>query len=45
MEAELHPAGTAGDRFLLDRMISNLIDNSVRHNHPGGWIRVRTGSY
>jgi len=44
VETELNPAGTAGDRFLLDRMISNLIDNSIRHNHPGGWIRIRTGS-
>ena len=44
VETELNPAGTAGDRFLLDRMISNLIDNSIRHNLPGGWIRIRTGS-
>ena len=44
VETELNPAGTAGDRFLLDRMISNLVDNSVRHNHPDGWVRIRTGS-
>jgi signal transduction histidine kinase len=25
-------------------MISNLVDNAVRHNEPGGWIRLRTGS-
>ena len=25
-------------------MISNLVGNAVRHNEPGGWIRLRTGS-
>jgi signal transduction histidine kinase len=26
-------------------MIWNLVDNAVRHNEPGGWIRVITGTY
>ena len=42
--AELDPAETTGDPQLLERMISNLVDNAVRHNEPGGWIRLRTGS-
>jgi signal transduction histidine kinase len=42
--AELNPAETTGDPQLLERMISNLVDNAVRHNEPGGWIRLRTGS-
>ena len=42
--AELDPAETTGDPQLLERMISNLVDNAVRHNQPGGWIRLRTGS-
>jgi signal transduction histidine kinase len=25
-------------------MITNLVDNAVRHNEPGGWIQLRTGS-
>jgi signal transduction histidine kinase len=41
---ELDPAETTGDPQLLERMISNLVDNAVRHNEPGGWIRLRTGS-
>ena len=44
VEAKLDPAETTGDPQLLERMISNLVDNAVRHNEPGGWIRLRTGS-
>jgi signal transduction histidine kinase len=42
--AVLDPAETAGDPQLLERMVWNLVDNAVRHNEPGGWIRLRTGS-
>ena len=42
--AELDPAETTGDPQLLERMIWNLVDNAVRHNEPGGWIRLRTGT-
>jgi signal transduction histidine kinase len=42
--AVLDPAETTGDPQLLERMIWNLVDNAVRHNEPGGWIRLRTGS-
>ena len=44
VEAKLDPAETSGDPQLLERMIWNLVDNAVRHNEPGGWIRLRTGS-
>ena len=30
-----------GNRVLLGQMTANLIDNAVRHNHPGGWIRFQ----
>jgi signal transduction histidine kinase len=45
VEAELAPAETTGDQQLIERMIWNLVDNAVRHNKPGGWIRVITGTY
>ena len=35
-----------GNPVLLAQMTGNLIDNAVRHNYPGGWIRAqitRTG--
>ncbi len=44
VEAKLDPAETTGDPQLLERMITNLVSNAVRHNEPGGWIRLRTGS-
>jgi signal transduction histidine kinase len=44
VETKLDPAETTGDPQLLERMIWNLVDNAVRHNEPGGWIRLRTGS-
>jgi signal transduction histidine kinase len=34
-------AQVTGNRVLLAQMTSNLIDNAVRHNHPGGWIRAQ----
>jgi signal transduction histidine kinase len=40
---ELGSATTVGDPKLLERMVWNLVDNAVRHNEPGGWIRVTTG--
>ena len=42
VDATLEPALAQGDRVLLERMIANLIDNAVRHNNPGGWVKIRT---
>jgi signal transduction histidine kinase len=44
VDAKLDPAEITGDPQLLERMIWNLVDNAVRHNVPGGWIKLRTGS-
>jgi len=35
-------AMVTGSETLLTRMVDNVIDNAVRHNERGGWIRVRT---
>jgi signal transduction histidine kinase len=34
-------APVTGNPVLLAQMAANLIDNAVRHNHPGGWIRAQ----
>ncbi len=38
------PGGVLGDRVLLERLAGNLVENAVRHNLPGGWVRVDTGT-
>ena len=43
IDARLDPAPTTGNRVLLERLVANLIQNAVRHNHDGGWLRVETG--
>jgi signal transduction histidine kinase len=40
----LEPAPTAGDPVLLERLAQNLVENAVRHNEPGGWVAVETGT-
>jgi signal transduction histidine kinase len=35
-------AWVAGSKTLLARMVENVIDNSIGHNQPGGWVRVTT---
>ncbi|WP_433270318.1 sensor histidine kinase [Actinosynnema sp. CS-041913] len=37
---DLEPATVAGDPVLLERLVRNLVDNAVRHNHAGGWLKV-----
>jgi signal transduction histidine kinase len=41
--AELAPAPVRGQAVLLERLAANLVDNAVRHNHPGGHVEVTTG--
>ena len=42
IKAELAEAATVGDPVLLERLVQNLVENGVRHNLPGGWVRVAT---
>jgi signal transduction histidine kinase len=35
-------APTYGDPVLLERLVQNLVENAVRHNVTGGWVRVAT---
>jgi signal transduction histidine kinase len=29
-----------GDHWLLERLVVNLVDNAIKHNNDGGWLRV-----
>ena len=41
---DLPSAFVRGDPALLERMVSNLIENGIRHNVSGGFLSVATGS-
>jgi signal transduction histidine kinase len=45
LRTDLQPAEASGDPVLLERLVTNLIDNATRHNLPdGGHVVVRTDS-
>ncbi|MEE2039853.1 ATP-binding protein [Nocardiopsis sp. CT-R113] len=41
LHVDAEPAEVAGDPVLLAHLARNLVDNAVRYNAPGGWVRVR----
>ncbi len=43
VEAALLPGPALGDPVLIERLVTNLIDNAVKHNVPDGWVQVATG--
>ena len=43
VDSALEPGTAVSDPVLVERLVTNLIDNSVRHNVQDGWIQVRTG--
>ena len=43
VEAALRPGPAIGDAVLIERLVTNLVDNAIRHNVPDGWIQVATG--
>jgi signal transduction histidine kinase len=42
LDARLEAAVTDGDPGLIERLISNLVDNAVRHNIDGGRVEIST---
>ncbi|GIH69394.1 sensor histidine kinase [Sphaerimonospora thailandensis] len=44
IEHDLHSAPATGDPVLLERCVSNLVENGIKHNSgPNGKVWVRTG--
>ena len=44
VRSTLDPAVVVGSRRLCERLISNLVDNAIRYNAPGGEVEVTTGT-
>jgi signal transduction histidine kinase len=42
LTTDLQSSETDGEPALIERLISNLVDNAVRHNVPGGHVEIRT---
>jgi signal transduction histidine kinase len=44
LHPSLEPAITSGDPVLMERLVANLVDNALRHNHPRGdlWLTTST---
>jgi signal transduction histidine kinase len=42
IQTVLRTAPSTGDPRLVECLISNLVDNALRHNVHGGWIEVQT---
>jgi signal transduction histidine kinase len=40
LERSLTPAAVTGDQRLIERLVSNLIQNAIRHNFRGGRVDV-----
>jgi signal transduction histidine kinase len=40
LDVSAQTAPITGDSLLIERLVSNLLDNALRYNHPGGNIQV-----
>jgi len=45
IDAALTEAPTAGDPRLVESLVTNLIDNAIRHNTTGGHVKVTTARH
>jgi signal transduction histidine kinase len=43
VDTRIDSAPSLGDPSLIERLVGNLLDNALRHNMTGGWVKVATG--
>ncbi len=43
VESRLAPRVVAGERVLLERLVTNLVENAIKYNRPGGRLTVTVG--
>ncbi|MEU8296794.1 HAMP domain-containing sensor histidine kinase [Micromonospora sp. NPDC048909] len=44
VETHLAPRVVLGERVLLDRLVTNLVENAIKYNRPGGTLTVAVGA-
>lgn len=44
VRADTAPALAAGDQTLVERLVTNLVDNATHYNHADGWVEVTTAT-
>jgi signal transduction histidine kinase len=44
IDAKLGAAPAEGDPRLAESLVANLVGNALRHNVPGGWASIETGT-
>ncbi|MEV0426619.1 HAMP domain-containing sensor histidine kinase [Micromonospora sp. NPDC050495] len=43
VESQLTPRLVPGERVLLERLVTNLVENAIKYNRPGGRLTVTVG--
>jgi signal transduction histidine kinase len=41
LRTELAPTWVTGEQVLLERLLTNLLQNAIKYNVPGGWVQLR----
>lgn len=44
VESQLTPRLVPGERVLLERLVTNLVENGIKYNRPGGRLTVTVGA-
>lgn len=44
LHLDLRPVTVLGDPVLLSQLLTNLVQNAIRHNHPGGDIHIHASA-